>query len=121
MTLFTRDQTMQAIIKVCTDNPDKVNPMGVDSEGDPSCLYDDGFGNRCIGGQVVFEMTGASIATDNFEALVVIIDRDALPFERAAADLLGKVQRLADHCVDGERAYPLPWGEVLTLITQENK
>lgn len=125
MTLFTKDQTMQALAKVCMDNPDKVNPMGVDRDGEPSCLYDDGFGNRCIGGEVVFEMTGTSIDAGNFDALIVVIDALALPFERDAAALLGFAQRTADNFSesdeDGDQPHPRPWGEVLTIIEQENQ
>ena len=35
MTIITHEQVRDTLIQVCTENPTKVNPVGVNDEGDP--------------------------------------------------------------------------------------
>lgn len=121
---FTKEQTLDAIREVCTEQPDRTNPMGVSLvDGESSCLYLDANGNRCIGGEAVFRMTHQQIPATEFAGLWTVIAEMDLPFDAEAASLLGRTQRIADNSFtdddDELRPHPRTWGEVLDVLEAE--
>jgi hypothetical protein len=117
MTTITKEQVAAEIRKVCEANPDTVNPMGENADGDATCLYTQGV-SHCIAGEVVLNLTGFEIP-ENVTNGIIYLAR-TLPelnaFEEAAVTLLGQAQVKADNIDEDGTPNPRPWGEVIEVL-----
>ncbi len=133
MAEITEEEVKILFRKICTENPDRINP--VEDDGDTkTCLYNGPNNTHCVAGTAFIALgCDPALFKENVGAAIVGAELGLWSAAAPVAKLFCDVQNLADGgslfgddfeipSNQGTNGVldPRPWGEVLRLATEHN-